>query len=175
MAEGGVWWATARSLLGVIEDGYAERGVELPERRYVSAGPPPGDAVGGLLTVHLERTFSYTTFPNELATALVNVGRGMAAVRGATFVVTLYRPVPMPEGGGAEGYGEVELPSVEREEDAAMLIIGDADHLLKIVAEAVVAGTEIGGCAQSSIGGYQNLAPQGGLGGGTLRVTLGRL
>lgn len=156
------WWLVANQLVTSIEDGFTTAGVDLPDRRLVVPGLPAWDCE--LLAVQLERQFSYS---GNLAAEVVEPMERSAgfALRGALFAITLLRCMPTVDDDG-------NPPPVADEEAAAQQVLTDSQLLLNVLVAAVRAG-DLGGCSSIAFVEWANVGPDGGLGGGVLRVRIG--
>ena len=141
-------------------------GGTLPDRQFVSAGPPVWDCA--LLAVHVERTEGYEGDVNVVTAQPLSAGAGFA-MRAATLAVTLVRCTPaVPESKGSK----VSLPSVADEEDAALTLYSDSQRELNALVQAHKAG-ELGGCRSLAFMDWSVLGPEGGMVAGLLRVRAG--
>ncbi len=141
-------------------------GGPLPERQFVSAGPPVWDCE--LLAVHVERTEGYE---GDVATVTVQPMSSAPgfAMRAATLAVTLVRCTPaVPESKGSK----VSMPSVDDEEDAALTLYSDSQRVLNALVQAHKAG-ELGGCRSLAFLDWSVIGPEGGMVAGLLRVRAG--
>lgn len=156
------WWLVAQQIVTSIEDGFTAGGVDLPERRLVVPGLPAWDCE--LLAVQLERQFSHA---GNIAAEVVEPTSAAAgfAMRGALFAITLLRCVPTVDDDG-------NPPPVDAEEDAAHKVLVDSQLMLNVLVVAVRAG-DIAGCNSLAFVEWVSAGPDGGLGGGTLRVRIG--
>lgn len=154
----------ALALLTAVEDGAAAEGVTLPARRYVAHMLPSADC--DQLTVHVERTFGYEG-ALEAEQLLPQYARAGHALRGATYVVQLWRCVPALDDNG-------NPPTAAALQASAQEIDADAVLLVNSVLAAERAG-DLPGCSGVAIENWTPLTASGGLGGGELRVrvTLG--
>ncbi len=157
-------WLLAQAVRDAIHVGYAVEGVPLPDRQFVSPGLPAWDCE--LLAVQAERTFGHA---GNLATEVLEPQLPAAghALRGVTCAVWLIRCVPTIHDDGSN----VTVPSVTEEEAAAAVILRDAQLLLNVLVAAQRAG-DLPSCSGVAFEQWTNVGPQGGLGGGVLRVRL---
>ncbi len=141
-------------------------GGTLPDRQFVSAGPPAWDCE--LLAVHVERTEGYEGDVATVTVQPMSSGAGFA-MRAATLGVTLVRCTPaVPDSKGSK----VSLPSVADEEAAALTLYSDAQRVLNALVEAHKAG-ELGACRSLAFLDWTVLGPEGGMVAGLLRVRAG--
>lgn len=159
------WWTVAEQVRTAIVSGYDTAGVELPDRRVITFGPPAADCE--MLAVQLERVYGIGGDPTVAVLESKAPAAGFA-MRGATFAVWLLRCIPDVD----LALDQLVLPSVTDEEAAAAVIFTDAQLLSNVLAAAVKAGG-LPGCASVAIEDWQNIEPQGGLGGGVLRLRVG--
>jgi hypothetical protein len=150
-------------VLGAVID---RHGAPLPDRAYVSAGPPAWDCE--LLATWCETTAGQA---GNAAADVVEPLRSHAGhtMRTGVFVVTLVRCTPaLPD---VEG-DQVVLPSTDEEQAAARELYEDAQRVLNALVAAEKAG-ELPTCNGMAFAGWNTLGPEGGLVAGELRVRIG--
>lgn len=160
-------WLLANIVKQAIIDGYECENVELPCDRFVSPGTPAWDYDDGLLAVQVETTFGHSGL---ISTETLEPQLAMAghALRGVLFAIHLIRCVPMVD----VNADEPVFPSIDAKEDAAEVILTDAQLLLNVLVKAERDG-DLPGCSGIVFQQWQSVGPQGGLGGGILRVRIG--
>lgn len=156
----------ARSIIDALNAGYQNDGVALPDHQLVTPGLPAWDCAG--LYVHVERTFGHDGNIAAEAVQPLTAHPGHT-LRAATIAITLLRCVPEASD---DGGGGIILPSASAEEAAAALILTDAQRMLNILVAAQKAG-DLTGCNSLAFESWQSAGPEGGLGGGLLRVRVG--
>lgn len=156
------WYTVADDVLDALVAGYVAQGVDLPDRQLVTPGLPAWDC--DMLAVQVEREFSYS---GNLAQEVIEpLTQGVAfAMRGAQLGITLVRCVPVPDEEG-------NPPTAANEQASAELILTDSQRMLNVLVAAVRNG-DIGGCNSVAFMEWVALGPEGGLGGGLLRVRIG--
>ena len=134
----------------------------LPDRQYVAPGAPPHDCE--LLAVQVESTAAYT---GDLGSGTTSPWLGSAghAMQAATVAVHVVRGVPTLTEQG-------DPPSTDSEEDASALILTDALAVLGSIVAAQRDG-DLPRCASVALLGWTAIQPNGGLGGGIVRIRLG--
>lgn len=154
-------YAIADACLDAVVAHYATLGTELPARQYVANGTPAYDCEQ--LTVNVESTAPITGSPlNEIASDLIrDAGHAM---RSGLYAVTILRCIPTLDDEG-------DPPPVTDEAASSALIYADAVNVLNALIAAEIAG-EIPGHGSVVFRGWQSVEPQGGLGGGILRVSI---
>lgn len=156
------WYVAADDVLAALVAGYVAQGVDLPDRQLVTPGLPAWDC--DMLAVQVEREFSYSgSVAQEVIEPLTEAVA--FAMRGAQLGITLLRCVPTSDEDG-------NPPTAASEQAAAELILTDSQRMLNVLVAAVRAG-DIGGCNSVAFMEWVSQGPQGGLGGGLLRVRLG--
>lgn len=153
--------AVCDALLDAVVAYYAEQNVTLPDRRYVANGLPAIDCEQ--LTVFCESTVGITGTPlGENPTEWFrDAGHAM---RAGIFAVTLNRCVPVLDDDG-------DPPPVTDEDTSSAEIYGDAVMVLN----ALIAAEEAGQLPEHGsivFRGWTNDNAEGGIGGGTLRVSI---
>lgn len=158
-------WLLANAVKDALVDGFAAAGVDLPARRFVSPGLPAWDCE--LLAVQAERSFGYA---GNLTTEQLDPMLGAAGhtMRAVVFALHLIRCVPVVD----QAAETVLVPEVGDEEEAAETILTDAQVMLTALVAAQRAG-DLPRCSGLALETWTNVGPQGGLGGGILRVRLG--
>lgn len=151
----------AQACLDAVVAHYLTEAVDLPDRQYVSNGLPAFDCEQ--ITVHVENTFGITGTPlgENPTDQYRDAGHAM---RAGVFAITIIRCVPMLDDDG-------NAPTVAREVTASQAIYADAVLVLNalIVAEG---NGDLPGCGAIVFRSWTNENPQGGYGGGTLRVSI---
>ena len=132
----------------VLSTVVVNHGGTLPERQYVSAGPPAWDCE--LLAVHCISSAA-TTDASPIARSAPHL------MRSAQVVVTIVRCVPTVDSNGMA----VSVPSVVDEQAAAAVLYGDAQRVVNAVAIGEAAGT-IGSCWGVRFLDFAALGPEGG-------------
>lgn len=138
----------------------AHHGGALPERRYVSAGPPVWDC--SLVAVWAERTTGYSGDPGAPTAEPRTPGAGYA-MRVAQLAVTIVRDAACSDN---------PPPSVIQEQAAALAMHEDEPRLINALVAAVKAD-EMGGCRSLAFLDWNVEEPSGGLVGGVLRLQVG--
>lgn len=159
----------ATAILDAVIGGYEDDGVDLPELRFVSAGPPVDDCP--LVAVHLgAMSPSEVNAAND--SAEVNSAGVGFSVRTGEYVVTIIRCTP--EQLTRRG-GRWVAPTAEVREDASEVLYSDGIRVVNAVSAAQRAG-ELAGCNELMFGNWVVIGPSGGHVGGatTLRVALTR-
>ena len=149
-------YSAAKALLDVVVAHYADQGVPLPDRRFVSDGTPAWDCEQ--VVTYVERTFS-GTLENENTRPL-----NCLVVRSAQIVVEIARCTPV----FANDYDDAP-PTAEAIDGVAQTVLGDSMHLTNAIVAGHQAG-ELGGCKGLALVEWESLGPQGGLVGGRQRV-----
>lgn len=147
-----------------IIDGFADALVDLPDRAYVTYGLPAHDCAQ--LAVSVETTAS-TEGPLGQEIVEPVLGKPGHAMRFARLAITLIRCVPTVN---AEGE-TVIIPTADEEEEAAETVLTDAQLLLNVIVAAQRSG-DLPRCGGVAFEQWQAITPNGGLGGGILRVRL---
>lgn len=155
-------WARATATLGAIGDHFAAHGVELPARRYVSAGDIAFDC--DQLTVTL---VSYYGTNGDVSVQTAQPMR-CNTLRGTLFEVMLLRCAPTIEGTPEHP----KLPDPAELETYGRLIMNDAEMLEAAIVDAWGNGV-YGDGPNLVIENYDTVGPIGGLGGGFLRFRVG--
>lgn len=159
-------WDLATAVLTAVEDGYATEGVDLPDRTFVSYGPPLVDCP--LLAVHVERVYGIEG--NVAAEALQPIASAAGhTMRAATFVIVLVRCVPVV---AEDGLADVRIPTSDEEDNAALEILSDAQLVLNSLVAAERAG-DLPGCHSIVYESWIPIVAEGGLAGGATRVRIG--
>lgn len=159
------WLDLGHALLDVVRAFYVAEDVELPTRQLVTPGSPiwEVDACDGLVAVQIERTFFYE---GDLASQVIRMYPAVGfSMEGATIGVHVLRCVPSPNDDGT-------APTVEAEEAAAALILGDVERVARAVIAAARSG-ELVGCGQIAMEGWTSAGPDGGWAGGITRFRVG--
>lgn len=154
-------WNLAVDVKMAIIDGFAAAAVELPARQYVTYGNPAHDCAQ--LVVSLEATAGTE---GNIAQEIVDpvLGKAGHAMRYARFGITLIRCVPVVQ-------DDAEPPTVEDEEQASEAILTDTVLLLNSIVAAQRAG-DLNRCGGVAFEQWTAITPNGGVGGGILRVRL---
>jgi hypothetical protein len=159
-------YLVAREVLDVVVAGYIAESAPLPERRFISTGPPAWDCE--LLAVWVERTFSHSgdvrTETPEPTTAAVG-----QVLRGAQLRIQLVRCVP------TVGPNRKPPPSAQQEDDASKLLLEDGQRIQNILVAANKAG-ELATCNDVAFVEWVSVGPDGGMAASThgLRVSTAR-
>lgn len=155
----------ATAMLDAVIDHYETEGVDLPELRFVSAGPPVDDCP--LVSVHVN-TMGPT--PLDALTDQLEANRwGVGfATRRAEYAVTIMRCTP--ERVVRRG-GRWVAPSAGVREDASEALYADSILVLNGLVEAQIAGT-LAGCNQLAFLNWTVLGPTGGHVGGVTTVVV---
>lgn len=161
-------WLLAQAVKTAIVAGYVTASVELPDHQFVAPGVPAWDCNDGLLAVQVENTYGHSGSVG-VQTAEPLLAMPGHALRGATIAIHLIRCVPTIDDDGGD---DVSFPSADEEEDAAEVILRDAQLLLNVLVAAERAG-DLPGCNSIVFLQWLNVEPLGGLGGGILRVQIG--
>lgn len=151
----------ADACLDAVVAHYAEKAVELPERRYVANGLPAFDCEQ--VTVFCESTSGISGSP-AIEVATEQFRDAGHAMRLGVFAVSIIRCVPTLDDEG-------DPPTVADENESSALIYGDA----VLVLNALIAAEEAGQLPEHGsivFRGWTNENAQGGLGGGTLRAAI---
>lgn len=153
----------ARSALDAIVLKWPTDAEPLPDIQYVSNGLIAADGCE-VLAVKVDRTFSSEGDP--ALEQLFTQGPGFS-LRVCVLAITLLRCVPVVESddGGQVAY----IPTGAEIEASARIVLGDAQAIFNALYNAKVDGT-FGGCQRLAYDSWQPEGPQGGSGGGTLRV-----
>lgn len=151
----------AQACLDAVVAHYITEGVVLPDRQYVSNGLPAFDCEQ--VTVHVPETFGITGTPlgENPSDQYRDAGHAM---RAGIFAVTIVRCVPTIDDNG-------QPPAVALEVTASQVIYADAVLSLNALIVAEGAG-DLPGCGSVVFRSWTNENPQGGFGGGTLRVAI---
>lgn len=151
----------ARAFLDAVVDGWPAEAPPLPSRRYVSNGLVFWDCCE-TLAVEVERTFGIEADPS--VEQIIQVP-GLLGMRAATIAVWLIRKVvDIDEQGEA-----VVFPAADEIEDDAQVVLADAQAVLNVLIDAQRAGT-LATCQGVAFENWTAQGPEGGLGGGVLRV-----
>jgi len=154
-------WDLAGDVLAAIESGFASDDVSLPTRRYRTYGVPAIDCEE--LVVALEASLGTEGAVNQEVTEplLAKPGHAMRSVR---FAVWLLRCHPTVQDDG-------NPPTVTAEEEAAELVMQDAQRLLNVIVAAQRAG-DLPACGGLAFEQWTAITPNGGIGGGVLRLRM---
>lgn len=155
-------WNLAVAVKAAVIDGFADAGVTLPDRQFITYGQLPAHDCAELV-VAVESTFGYEGAVQQevIEPALARAGHTM---RGARVAIHLLRCVPVV---GDDG----EIPSEADEEEAAEEVLTDAQVVLTAVVAAQRAG-DLPRCGGVAFEQWTAVSPAGGIGGGILRVRL---
>lgn len=155
----------ANAVKAALEAGYAAAAVDLPERVFISPGLPAWDCE--LLAVQVEASIGHEgdIASEVLQPRLPGAGHAMRALRVALHMI---RCVPTIDSVADEPV----VPTEAEEEDAAETILIDAQLMLNCLVAAQRAG-DLPGCSGLVFEQWQNVGPEGGLGGGILRLRVG--
>lgn len=150
-------FAVARMALSVIEDAYEEASVDMPQRRAVVGGNAIYDCEQ--LTVQAERVYGIN------ATAAVEnpAEEDCLGMRAVLLAITTLRCVPNISDRG-------KAPKVELLEASALRELGDPTIQWNALRQARKSGALAPFNHGLAFAGWQAIGPDGGLGGGTLRV-----
>lgn len=132
---------------------------ELPALQYVANGAVPWDGCE-TLAVSLDRTFGAPSGDPTLEQ--MTVQPALILIRCAVIDVFLLRCVPTVTDSGA-------MPAPADVEASADIILRDAQALTNVIVEAAANGT-IPGCKALSLENWTAAGPEGGMGGGILRI-----
>ncbi len=158
-------WVMAQAVKAAVEAGYTAAAVDLPERRFVSPGLPAWDCE--IFAVQVEANLGHEgdIASEVLQPRLPGAGHTLRAIRVALHMI---RCVPTVD----QAADEVVVPTEAEEEDAAETILVDSQLMLNTLVAAQRAG-DLPRCSGLVFEQWQNVGPEGGLGGGILRVRLG--
>ena len=159
-------YLAARAILDAVVAGYAAAGVALPDRQYISHGPPAWDC--SLLAVYQQRGFGHS---GNIATETLEpiLPHSSHVLRGALFAVELVRCYPDVDSSGTE----VVLPSAAAMEAGSEELLIDEQLIHNSLLAAEKAGQLGTACHEVAYGDWQPLGPMGGLAGGLLVVRVG--
>lgn len=154
--------AVVNGYAAAITDGLVPDDLALPEFRKVVPGLPAYDCAG--LFVHNESSFSHT---GNIATQIVEPQLAQAghALVGIVVGVHLVRCVPVQDDNG-------NPPTVDQDEDASTIIYTDEVLMYDSVVAAQRASV-LPRCSGVAFQSWTSITPNGGVGGGILRVRLG--
>ncbi len=158
----------AREVLDTVVAGYVTAGETLPDRQFVSIGPPAWDCE--LVAVWVERTAGHA---GDISTEVVEplaqaAGHGL---RAALLRVQIVRCVPTID----DEFGEALPPSPAEEEAAAAVLLKDLQLVQNILLTASKAG-ELATCNDVGFIEWVSVGPDGGMAASThgLRVSLAK-
>lgn len=155
-------YSLARDALDAVVNHWDVDAVPLPERQFVSNGLVVWDCEQ--VAVAIERTFG--TDADAASEAMITGSMDLVAVRAAQIAVWVLRCVPdMTEADD----GEVVVPSAGAIEASAQTLLSDSVAAFNALCVAVRAD-ELGTCSGIAFEGWNIDGPQGGMGGGVLRV-----
>lgn len=137
---------------------------DVPEVQFVSNGLIASDGCD-LLATRIERTFSMEGDPT--VEQMFTLGPGFTN-RAAIVACTMLRCVPTIDSVGDEAI----VPTPAELEASAMLVLVDAQAMFNALVIGQASG-ELGGCHTMTFDSWTPEGPEGGVGGGTLRVRLG--
>lgn len=144
-----------QAILDALVDHYAEMEVELPERRYLSAGMPAWDCEG--VAVWGERSFSHNgDVSREVVEPLI--GAVGSLTRGVQWGVTIMRCSPQTI---EMDSGVVQWPTPDEETAAAALVLADE----VMVPNALKAASRAGRFASTNdwaVAEWRTIGPAGG-------------
>ena len=165
MADGPLPASRIFDLLAACRDAvvtyYALGGIDLPERRVVTPGLPAFDCEG--LYVQGERHYAHQgNIGLETLDPLDEDGD--VFLRALVVSVWLARCTHTQDDDGT-------IPTADEEESDARLVYADAAYLLNAIVGAVNDGL-LPGCNGLVFESWQGIGPEGGMGGGALRVRL---
>lgn len=151
----------AGDVLQAVVDHYADAGVSLPGRQYVSSGGVAWDCEQ--VVVAIERTYGVAAgaIDETLESHPRMVGH---TLRSATAAVSIVRCAP-------EVDEETAMPSIVNEEAVAEIVLRDA----MLIPAALIAAERRGdlrGCHGLVVEGWDSAGPEGALVGGVLRARL---
>lgn len=150
----------------VLDAVVAYHGGSLPDRQYVSAGPPAWDCE--LVASWCESTSSVDGGSEVDAFESVRRLAGHT-MRAGTFVITIVRCTPaVPTTVGAQ----IQQTSVDEENAAALDLYQDAQMIINALRTAEEAG-ELGACNGLVFDTWTPIGPDGGYVGGEQRVRIG--
>lgn len=158
-------WLMAQSVKAAIEAGYTAAGVDLPERVFVSPGLPAWDCEELAVQVEANIGQEGDIAAEVLQPRLPGAGHALRAIRVALHMI---RCVPTVD----QAADEPVIPTAAEEEYAAETILVDSQLMLNCLVAAQRAG-DLPSCSGLVFEQWQNVGPDGGLGGGILRVRLG--
>lgn len=150
------------SEVAALDDADEAAAVELPAQRFIANGAVAHDCP--FVAVEVERIYT-----GQSATETTTVQR-CELLRAAQFAIHVIRCVPSIEGGIRP-----VVPKPASIELSAEVVLGDAIRVQNAVVAMVAAKGEgpFGDNPEVSIREWLPFGPQGGLGGGTLRITNG--
>lgn len=155
----------ARSCLDAIVTHWPGDASEpVPDEQFVSGGLIASDGCD-LLSTRIDRTFSMEADPTF--EQLYTLGPGFTN-RAAIVACTLLRCVPTIDSDGDQPV----IPTTVELEAAARMVLEDAQAMFNALVIGQANG-ELGGCQTMSFDSWTPEGPEGGVGGGTLRVRLG--
>lgn len=143
----------AQQLLAAV---VTRHGGTLPDRQYVSAGPPAWDCE--LVSVHAVSGGSYDG--NLSATAVEQNPRAAGfSMESAQYGITIVRCTPaVPDSKGTKP----SFPTVAQEEAAAEALYADVQRVKNALVAAAKTG-ELPGCASLVFEGWSVIGPDGGM------------
>lgn len=150
-------YTVASLCLSVIEDHYAEKGADLPTRRCVTDGVAIYDCEQ--LTVQVERVYSITGNAAQESLAEADC----LGMRAATLAITTLRCVPTLTSQG-------KAPTTAKLDASAQRLLADPTLQWNALRQARKAGALAPYNHGLVLENWQGIGPEGGLGGGTMRV-----
>jgi hypothetical protein len=156
----------ARACLDAIVVYWPVDAEPLPDAQFVTGGLLAFDGCE-LLATGVERSYSVEADPTFEVLSVLGPGFTNRAV---VVMCTLLRCVPVVD---TDDSGNVVIiPSPAEIEASAIITLGDGQAMFNALVAAARAG-DIGGCQTMAFDSWQREGPEGGNGGGTLRVRLG--
>jgi hypothetical protein len=156
----------ARASLDAIVAHWPDDAELLPDAQFVTGGLLAHDGCE-LLATGVERSYSMEADPTF--EQRFTLGPGFTN-RTLVVMCTLLRCVPVVD--TDEAGNVVTIPSPAEIEASAVITLGDGQAMFNALVAAHSAG-ELGGCQSMAFDSWTREGPDGGVGGGTLRVLLG--
>lgn len=152
-------------ILDAIEAGWPAEAEPLPELKYVANGAVAWDGCE-LLAVSLVRTLP--TPDGDPTFEGMTRFTSLVALRGAAIDIFLLRCVPDVSVNG----DQIVMPTPADVEASAAIILADAQALENVIVSASQTG-ELPGCSTLTLENWTAAGPEGGMGGGVLRIRFG--